>query len=211
MLERCLAELVRRHEVLRTTFAAPEGRPVQVIAPSLALSLSSIDLSVLPAGAAQAEALRLAAEEARQPFDLAQGPLLRAVCCGWPRMSTWLLFTMHHIVSDGWSVGVLVREVAALYAALAAGRPVAAAGAAGAVRRLRRLAAGVAARGAYCRANWATGGSSWPGPSPLELPTDRPRPALLTSGAPALPVLLSGPLSAGAAGTEPPGGRDACS
>jgi len=122
-LEAALGEVVRRHEALRTTFAERDGQPVQVIAPPAPWRLPRIDLSGLPEGVAAAEAGRLAQEEAARPFDLERGPLLRASLLSLAEAGYGLLLTMHHIVSDGWSMGVLVQEVSALYAAAVAGRP----------------------------------------------------------------------------------------
>ncbi|MCG8351746.1 MAG: amino acid adenylation domain-containing protein [Chloroflexales bacterium] len=121
--ERSLNEIVRRHETLRTTFATMEGRPVQVIAPPYALDLPLVDLSVLPDDQREAQALRLATEEARRPFDLARGPLLRTQLLRLTEQEHIVLLTMHHIISDGWSMGVLIGEVAAIYAAFARGYP----------------------------------------------------------------------------------------
>ena len=134
-----------------TSPCAPRSGPrsdksVQVIAPTAELRLPVVDLAVLPAERREAEALRLATEEAQRPFDLERGPLLRATLLKLEEQEHVLLLNMHHIVSDGWSMGVLVREVAALYAGLLLEPALAAARAAGAVRRLRRLAAPVAAR-----------------------------------------------------------------
>ncbi|HYN83948.1 MAG TPA: amino acid adenylation domain-containing protein, partial [Pyrinomonadaceae bacterium] len=122
-LEAALGEVVSRHEALRTTFSVIGDEPVQVIAPSLALRLAVHDLTNLDAGAAAAESARLAAEEARRPFDLARGPLVRAALLRTSATSHVFVLVMHHIVSDGWSMNVLLREVAALYEAFAAGRP----------------------------------------------------------------------------------------
>ncbi|HEU4597502.1 MAG TPA: amino acid adenylation domain-containing protein [Pyrinomonadaceae bacterium] len=119
--ERALDEVVRRHEILRTTFAAPEGTPVQVIAPPRPLNLSVTDLSALTEAAREAEVERLTAQEMRAPFDLARGPLMRAGLLRLAEEEHVLLFTVHHIVSDIWSKGVLVREVAALYEAFTRG------------------------------------------------------------------------------------------
>ncbi|WP_343073363.1 non-ribosomal peptide synthase/polyketide synthase [Pyxidicoccus fallax] len=122
-LEQAFAELVRRHQALRTTFQAREAGPVQVIAPEWNSRLEVVSLGHLPEAAREAEALRLAREEARKPFDLVKGPLLRATLLSLSERSHLLLMTMHHIVSDGWSTGVLTREVATLYVAFATGRP----------------------------------------------------------------------------------------
>ncbi|MEA2693436.1 MAG: hypothetical protein QOJ16_2823, partial [Acidobacteriota bacterium] len=118
-----LDEIVRRHEVLRTTFAVAVGQPVAVIGLELALPLSQIDLAALPIPKQIEEERRLAGQEARRPFDLARGPLLRAALLRLSPEEHSILFTLHHIVADGWSIGILIREVAALYAAFAAGRP----------------------------------------------------------------------------------------
>ncbi|MBZ4422888.1 non-ribosomal peptide synthase/polyketide synthase [Myxococcus sp. RHST-1-4] len=122
-LERAFAELVRRHQSLRTTFQAREAGPVQVIAPEWTSRLERESLGHLPEPEREAEAPRLAREEARRPFDLSSGPLLRARLLSLSERSHLLLVTMHHIISDGWSTGVLIREVATLYEAFASGRP----------------------------------------------------------------------------------------
>ncbi|HEX8459641.1 MAG TPA: amino acid adenylation domain-containing protein, partial [Pyrinomonadaceae bacterium] len=123
VLERSLNEIVSRHETLRTTFHAPEGKPVQVIAPARSLELPFIDFSRWLAEEREAEARRLLNREARRPFDLATGPLLRVMLLRLRADEHLLLLVMHHIVSDAWSLGVLVREVAALYEAFSAGEP----------------------------------------------------------------------------------------
>ncbi|HYN22471.1 MAG TPA: amino acid adenylation domain-containing protein, partial [Thermoanaerobaculia bacterium] len=108
-LRRALQGLVERHEVLRTTFRAAGGRPVQVIAPRLELALPLVELGD------EAEARQLAEAEALRPFDLEAGPLLRTVLIRLERRRHVLLVTLHHVVSDGWSTGVLVRDLTALY------------------------------------------------------------------------------------------------
>jgi acyl carrier protein len=126
VLERALGEVFRRHEVLRTTFQEAGGVPVQVPGEAPRGALPVVDLSGLAAaqpGAEAAEAARLQAAEAARPFDLARGPLLRAAVLRLGAEEHLGLFTMHHIASDGWSMGVLVREVGALYAAFSAGQP----------------------------------------------------------------------------------------
>ncbi|MDY7076205.1 MAG: amino acid adenylation domain-containing protein [Chloroflexota bacterium] len=122
-LEQSLNEIVQRHQVLRTTFQTVDGRAVQVIAPKLTLTLPVVDLGGLPEAEREAEVRRLAAENAQQPFDLAQGPLLRVTLLRLERQEHVVLLNMHHIVSDGWSIGVLIQEVAALYESFAAGKP----------------------------------------------------------------------------------------
>jgi amino acid adenylation domain-containing protein len=120
-LERALGEIVRRHEVLRTTFAEAAGGPVQVIAPFAGFTLPARDLSALDGEAREAEVARRAAADARAPFDLARGPLFRATLLRLHAEEHVLLLCLHHIVTDGWSTGVLFRELSALYAAFAAG------------------------------------------------------------------------------------------
>ncbi len=122
-LEETLSEIVRRHEVLRTTFDIIDGEPVQVIAPPAPLTLPVTDLSAWPATQRENEAQRLATEEAQKPFNLSTGPLLRASLLRLDDEDHVLLVTMHHIISDGWSLSVLINEIAALYTAFAAGRP----------------------------------------------------------------------------------------
>jgi amino acid adenylation domain-containing protein len=112
-----LNEVVRRHEALRTIFSVVDGEAVQVIRPSIRLDVPVLDLCSLPSLEREAAAQRRVAEEARLPFNLASGPLLRAVLVRLNEEEHLLLLTMHHIVSDGWSMGVLVREVAASYQA----------------------------------------------------------------------------------------------
>src|SRR6185436_12715662 len=111
---------VLRHEVLRTVFAEGEGGPVQVVLPAALpvadMALPEVDLRGLPAELREAEARRLTAAEAARPFDLARGPLLRAVLIELASARSRLLLSLHHVVTDGWSMGVLIREVNALYA-----------------------------------------------------------------------------------------------
>jgi amino acid adenylation domain-containing protein len=122
-LARTLDELTRRHEALRTHFAELDGQPVQVVEPVAACRLELVELSDAPSEDVEAAAQRLAAQEAARPFDLGRGPLLRATLLQLAETEHVLLVTMHHIISDGWSLGVLVKEVAALYEAFAEGRP----------------------------------------------------------------------------------------
>ncbi|MET0399320.1 MAG: non-ribosomal peptide synthase/polyketide synthase [Longimicrobiaceae bacterium] len=120
-LESALGELVRRHESLRTVFVpTPEG-PVQEVRAPAPLPLPAADLGALPADGRGREALRLAEEDAARPFDLRRGPLLRASLLRLSDDDAVLLLCMHHVVSDGWSTGVLFRELSALYGAFARG------------------------------------------------------------------------------------------
>jgi amino acid adenylation domain-containing protein len=116
-LERSLAEILRRHESLRTSFAVVDGQPVQVVAPDSGFTLPFVNLSEQPAAEREAEMRRLSREEAHRPFDLQESPLWRARLLRMDEDEHVLLLTMHHIISDGWSSGVMVRELAALYEA----------------------------------------------------------------------------------------------
>ncbi|MEO6196238.1 MAG: amino acid adenylation domain-containing protein, partial [Thermoanaerobaculia bacterium] len=125
-LERALRELTHRHGALRTHFPVEGGEPLQVVEPELpggAPELDLIDLSGLPAEAVEARATEVAGEESRRPFDLARGPLFRARLLRLGAREHVLLLCVHHIVSDGWSLGLLLRELAALYSAFVAGEP----------------------------------------------------------------------------------------
>jgi len=115
-LEASLNEIVRRHETLRTTFVSLQGEPKQVIASSREVGLGRVDTT-------EAEAPGLINEEVKRPFDLSTGPLLRATLFRLGPEDHFLVLTMHHIVCDGWSHNVLLRELVALYEAFAAGRP----------------------------------------------------------------------------------------
>jgi amino acid adenylation domain-containing protein len=123
VLEQTFQEIIKRHEALRTTFKSVEGRPAQVIISSFKFTLPIVNLRELSQAEREAEAMRLAAEEARQPFDLTKWPLLRVTLLHLDETEYLLLVTVHHIVADGWSMGVLVREVAALYEAFCSGKP----------------------------------------------------------------------------------------
>ncbi|HEX6910466.1 MAG TPA: condensation domain-containing protein, partial [Longimicrobium sp.] len=122
LLERALGLVVRRHESLRTVFPSQGGEPVQVVLDAMPVPVPVIDLGAHPAEGREAELRRLASQEVVRPFDLAQGPLLRATVVRLDDADWAILFTMHHVVSDGWSMQVLVDEVSALYGALQAGR-----------------------------------------------------------------------------------------
>ncbi|HJX28927.1 MAG TPA: amino acid adenylation domain-containing protein, partial [Thermoanaerobaculia bacterium] len=126
-LAAALQGLVRRHESLRTVFSAIDERVAQVVLPPFKLPLPVIDLGALPAWGREAELRRLSMEEARRLFDLARGPLVRSTLIalappGCPDEHT-LLILQHHIISDGWSTQILLRELAVLYSAAIEGRP----------------------------------------------------------------------------------------
>ncbi len=118
--ERAINQIVGRHAALRATFVSVEGRAVQVIAPVEAYSNTPLpvrDLTASPPGEREAEAQRLIAEEGQRPFDLAHGPLLRASLLRLGAQEHIALLTMHHIVSDGWSMHVFIGELSTLYTA----------------------------------------------------------------------------------------------
>jgi hypothetical protein len=117
VLEQSLNEIVGRHEILRTRFVAIDGQPRQVIEPQLKVALEIVDLTGLSADRRLARARELGAEAARRPFDLARLPLVRMSVYRLAEAEHVVLPVMHHIVSDGWSIGVLVRELAAIYPA----------------------------------------------------------------------------------------------
>ncbi|HEX9937525.1 MAG TPA: amino acid adenylation domain-containing protein, partial [Longimicrobium sp.] len=179
-LERSLGEIVRRHASLRTVFAEADGSPVQVIAPFGGFTLPVDDLSGLAEADREAAVSRRAGEVARQPFDLAAGPLFRAVLLRLGEEDHVLLLVMHHIVSDGWSMGVLDRELSALYAAYREGResPLPEPGVQyadyAAWQREHLRGELLERRLGYWRERLADA------PALLELPTDHPRPAVQT-------------------------------
>jgi non-ribosomal peptide synthetase component F len=122
-LELTLNEIIRRHEILRTVFPSGGGSPEQRILPLLTLRLVPEDRRDLSESEREAEALRLATKEAQHPFDLARGPLLRVRLVRFGAGDHVLLFTMHHVISDAWSAGVLISEVVALYSSYLSGEP----------------------------------------------------------------------------------------
>ncbi|MET0624306.1 MAG: condensation domain-containing protein, partial [Pyrinomonadaceae bacterium] len=175
-LERSLSEVVRRHEALRTTFHLVDAQPVQRVAPAQEVRLPFTDLQGLPAQEREAHARQLITAEAQRPFDLAAGPLLRAGLLKLDEEEHVALLTMHHIVSDGWSIEVLVKELGALYEAYSTG----------AESPLAELPVQYADYAAWQR-GWLQGEvleeqlGYWRkqlggAPAVLELPTDRPRP-----------------------------------
>ena len=122
-LERALQDILRRHEVLRTSFITVNGSPVQVIDPNPTLTVSVVDLQALAETEQAAEVQRLVCEDAQKPFDLCRSPLIRATLLQLGKNSHALLFNMHHIASDGWSMGIFIHELSSLYQAFCARKP----------------------------------------------------------------------------------------
>ena len=179
-LEQSVQEIVHRHEALRTTFGVVAGQPVQVIAPPGLWPLPLLDLRQMPATTRAAEAQRVAQREAQRPFDLTQGPLLRALLVCLDATAHVLLLTLHHSIADAWSLGVLGHELTVLYDAYAAGQP----------SPLPALPIQYADYAQWQR-QWLRGEelerllAYWRGqlagvPAVLDLPSDRPRPAVQT-------------------------------
>ena len=175
-LEASLTAIVERHEVLRTTFVDVGGEPQQVIHPVTALSVADVDLRVEPAESRRAAATAVARAEAGRGFDLETGPLLRATLIRLDEEAAVLVLAVHHIATDGWSMGVLSRELRTLYGAAVAGRPA----------ELPALPIQYVDYARWQR-EWLQGDvlgrqvAYWrerlAGIEPLVLPTDRPRPA----------------------------------
>jgi amino acid adenylation domain-containing protein/non-ribosomal peptide synthase protein (TIGR01720 family) len=176
-LERALNEVILRHEILRTTFPSRDGKAVQHVAPPQRRPLSITDLSRLPEAERESHAREIASEEARQPFDLSAGPLLRCRLLRLAVEDHVLLLNMHHIVSDGWSMTIFFRELGTLYEAFSANQP----------SPLPELPLQYADFAAWQR-DWLQGAALetqlayWKEKlrdiPTLDLPTDRPRPAV---------------------------------
>jgi len=173
-----LQAIVDRHEVLRTTFTLAAGEPIQVIVPRLAFELPLIDLTDLPEAERERAAMAAAAEEAARPFDLVQGPLIRAVLLRLSPEDHLLTLTLHHIVSDGWSMAIIIRELAAIYNAFVSGsesplQPLPVQYADYAIYQRKWLDSGVMTKQlAYWTEHFAEI------PPSLELPLDRDRPSM---------------------------------
>jgi amino acid adenylation domain-containing protein len=175
-LKQALNSIVARHQTLRTTFSIIDGDPRQVIAAELSIEVPLVDLTELPATEREAEAGRRVRQEASRPFDLSRGPLIRALLLRLDANDHMLVVTMHHIVTDGWSVGVLHQELTALYEAFSAGKP----------SPLSELPIQYADYAEWQRQRFESGAyesqlSYWKQqfatpPPVLELPTDHPRP-----------------------------------
>lgn len=179
-LEGAFNGLIERHEVLRTSFDFRDGQPVQVVAPVQRLTMSTVDLTGLAEQEQQRKMESLAREEAGRPFDLKRGPLLRTTLLRLADRKYVLLFAVHHIVCDAWSTALMIHELGHLYASIRSGRPAS-------LPELRIQYADFAAwqrqwlQGAVLERQleyWkAKLGDSLP---VLELPADRPRPAIRT-------------------------------
>lgn len=123
VLQKCINEIVRRHEILRTTIVEVDDQPNLIITPELCLPFQVHDLSQLPKTQREAESLRISKEDGNKPFSLSTGPLLRVnlLCLGQAENEDVfiLIFSVHHIAFDGWSAGVLLKEFVTLYKAFA--------------------------------------------------------------------------------------------
>ncbi|HEU4558058.1 MAG TPA: amino acid adenylation domain-containing protein, partial [Longimicrobium sp.] len=197
VLRRALDAMLARHEALRTTFVEVEGEPVQRIAPVEESRFQLTEHDLRGHADAAAELRRVAAEEAGAPFDLEQGPLIRGRLVRLAEDDHVLLLTMHHIVSDGWSIEVLTRELGALYEAFRRGEP----------DPLPPLAVQYADYAAWQR-KWVTGevlrqqADYWKetlsgAPGLLDLPADHPRPARQSHAGAVLDLELDPELAAG--------------
>ena len=175
-LEQSINEIIRRHESLRTTFPAVDGKPVQAIAPTFTITMPVMDLQGLP----EAEVQQIVTKEIRQPFDLSKGPLLRVTLLHLGSESHVLILTMHHIITDGWSMGIFFQELSTLYRAFLERNPL----------PLPDLPIQYADFAVWQR-QWLTGKvlekqlNYWKqhlagAPSWLELPIDKPRPPVKT-------------------------------
>jgi amino acid adenylation domain-containing protein len=194
VLQRTLDAIVARHEALRTTIMATGGVPVQIVSAPSAVSLGTTDLEGLAEPEREAEARRLVSEEARRPFDLTRGPLFRAMLLRLGAEEHLLLLSMHHIISDGWSRGVLSRELTAFYEAFTNGGPAALPAlpiqfADYAVWQRERLQGERLERELGYWRKQLRGA-----PSALELPTDYPRPPVRSTRGGRETLLLPAPL-----------------
>jgi hypothetical protein len=121
-LKQSIQEIVNRHEILRTTFCVVNGEPVQIIVPSLNIDLPVVDLENLPGADREVLVQQLATEEGRVPFKITRTPLLRTLLFKISKSEHLFLLVIHHIVSDGWSLGIFIKEMAASYEAMIEGR-----------------------------------------------------------------------------------------
>ncbi|MEU5096501.1 amino acid adenylation domain-containing protein [Streptomyces sp. NPDC020996] len=196
VMRAALDELVRRHEALRTVFPAPEGEPVQVVREAEAVELPLIDAEGATARERETDALRLLRVLGRAPFDLEHGPLFRPSVVRLEEDDHILVLAMHHIVSDGWSLSVIGRELGSLYTAFLAGEP----------SPLRELPIQYRDHTLWERRQVAESGSAdlayWTrrlegAPPSLDIPTDRPRPQVQTFDGAVVSRILPPALTAG--------------
>ncbi len=194
VLVQSLTETVRRHEVLRTNFPVRDGRPIPMVHEPDTFPVPIVDLRGLALEQREGEVTRRMLEEAERPFDLAQGRLLRVVCLQVAEDEQALLVTMHHIISDGWSIGLLIREVSGLYDAFVSGgvsplAPLPVQYTDYAHWQRQHLAESFDAQVAYWKQQL---GGDLP---VLDLPCDRPRPAEFRYQGRIVPFVLSAKLS----------------
>ncbi|QHG14907.1 non-ribosomal peptide synthetase [Nostoc sp. ATCC 53789] len=175
-LQQSINEIICRHEILRTTFPAVDGKPLQIISPSLTINIPVLDLQ----GLEESEVQQIVTKEARQPFDLSNGPLLRVTLLRLGSESHVLVLIMHHIITDGWSMGIFIQELSTLYRGFTLNSPL----------LLAELPIQYADFAVWQR-QWLTEEiqkqqlNYWKqqladAPPLLELPTDKPRPAVQT-------------------------------
>ena len=140
LLEQALNVVIERHEVLRTLVQVVDGQPIQVIQDSWPIPVERIDLSGLPVQQFDAEIDRLVTEQLRRPFDLTATPGIRGTVLRLDEDDHVFIMMMHHIVCDGWSIGIIYRELGTIYRALSRQEPHGPTRSTAPVRRLRRLA-----------------------------------------------------------------------
>ena len=194
VLERSVNEIIKRHAILRTSFSMIDNQPVQIVSESLTLSIPVKDLTTLPASQRKEEARRLASEEALHPFNISQPPLVRGQLLKLDINDHVFLLTMHHIISDGWSMQIFWRELTEIYTAAMAGRS----------SPLTELPIQYADYAVWQR-QWLQGEvlesqlSYWKKQlanlEELQLPTDKPRPAVQNFRGDRILVQLSGSLT----------------
>ena len=196
ILTRTINALVERHETLRTNFAATDGLPAQIIHPTRPIPIEVKDLRHLPTDEREAQAQALVNAAARTPFDLARDPLLRALVIQLADDASILFLSIHHIISDRWSITILLNELSLLYGAFSLGKP----------SPLPSLPVQYADFAAWQRSS-AEGElferqlAYWTGqlkdaPPVIELPTDRPRPAFMSVSGETAKIALSPELTA---------------
>ncbi len=196
-LEESFQRVLERHEILRTAIATLNGEAVQIISPKSSLPLPVVDLSALPDADREAAVSRMAVEQHRKPFEFSQAPLMRALLLVLDREEHVLCLTLHHLITDGWSIGVLLNDLAEFYSGIVSGRN----------PSLPELPIQYADY-AMWQQGWMESGrlgeelAYWTSrlqgaPAVLELPTDRPRPAVQTHNGASVIFTLAPDLSRG--------------